>query len=355
MTGGVIGTLGWFIGDRVTVLLANALVAFDTPLVGIFASLFQWTAEQLRALDGWTLAIFGFAVGVYGVVIHLLADVITIAGIRPLLPLSRWRISLSSIRADSAVANNGLFGLGVLAFAAVFLVTAPGGGLVSAPASLIPVDVAAGQNQTNATVEVANQTSNGSTGTIERATLPEGGFIAIHESAYIEGRAAADSSIIAASEPLDAGTHRNVTVEISNAPPANFPGMNRSRLNASQTVAAVAYQDTNGNRRFDFVRSVGKTDGAYTSRGGEVSDMAGITVPSSEQPRPTVSVTFTNQTIRNGTLVVEQARLPRGGFLVAHNESYQRTDDPMASAVSLSGYLTAVDTPISLSMCCLQR
>ena len=341
VVGAVIGALGWFIGNQVVVVFANVLADLDTTTVGIFAGLFQWTAEQLRRLDGRTLAGFGFAVGVFGIVVHLLADAITVAGIRPLLPLSRWRLSLSSIRSDSPVANTGLLALGVLVIAAVFLVTAPGIGIAGVPADLSPVDVAAGQsqNQTNATVEVANQTSNGSTVTIERATLPEGGFIAIHESAYINGPAAADSSIIAVSERLDAGTHRNVTVEISNAPTANFPGMNRSRLNASQTIAAVAYQDTNGNQRFDFVRSVGSTDGAYTTGGSEVSDTAGITVPRSEQPRPTASVTFTDQQIQNGTLVVEQVRLPQGGFLVAHNESYQRTGDPMTSAVGLSGYL----------------
>ena len=191
----------------------------------------------------------------------------------------------------------------------------------------------------NASVEVVNQTSNGSTVVIERATLPEGGFITIHESAYINGPAAADSSIIAVSQHLDAGTHRNVTIEVSNAPPANYPGLNRSRLNASQTIATVAYRDTNGNQRFDFVRSVGSTDGAYTSGGSEASDTAGVTIPRSEKPRPTASVAFTDQTIRNGTLVVEQVRLPQGGFLVAHNESYQRTGDPMTSAVGLSGYV----------------
>ena len=55
------------------------------------------------------------------------------------------------------------------------------------------------------------------------------------------------------------------------------------------------------------------------------------------------SVTFTDQQIRNGTLVVEQGRLPQGGFLVAHNQSYQRTGDPMMSAVGLSGYMPLGD------------
>jgi membrane-bound metal-dependent hydrolase YbcI (DUF457 family) len=340
VVGGVLGALGWFIGDRVTVLLAGVLTGLDTATVGIFAGLFQWIAEQLRFLDGRTLAVFGFTIGAFGVFVHLLADALTIAGIRPLLPLSRWRLSLSSLRADSTVANNVLLGLGVLVLAGVFLVTAPGVGLFGAPATLSPVDIAAGQsaNTTNATVAFANQTTNGSNVTIESATLPEGGFIAIHSSGYTTGGASATSSVIATSEHLEAGEHTNVTVEVSNAPPGNYPGLNRSRLNSSGPLTAMVHRDTNGNEQMDYVASFGANDTAYSgSEGRPVVDSAGITAPTTKEP--IASATFRNQTLQNGTLVVEEARLPDGGFLVAHNESYQRTGDALTSSVGLSGYL----------------
>jgi membrane-bound metal-dependent hydrolase YbcI (DUF457 family) len=343
VVGGVLGALGWFIGDRVTVLLAGVLTGLDTTTVGIFAGLFQWTAEQLGALDGRTLAVFGFTIGAFGVFVHLLADALTIAGIRPLLPLSRWRLSLSSLRADSTVANNVLLGLGVLVLASVFLATAPGVGLFGAPAALSPVDVAAGQsanatNTTNATVAFANQTTNGSNVTIESATLPEGGFIAIHSSGYTTGGASATSSAIATSEHLEAGEHTNVTVEVSNAPPGNYPGLNRSQLNESGPLTAMVHRDTNGNERMDYVRSLGANDTAYSgSEGRPVADSAGITVPTTKEPA--ASVTFRNQTLQNGTLVVEEAHLPDGGFLVIQNESYQRTSDALTSSVGLSSYL----------------
>ena len=144
---GVIGTLGWVVGEYVATLLVSSLAGLNTATVGIFANLLQWIAEQLDTLDGRTLASFGFVIGVFGIVVHLLADAITIAGIRPLLPLFHWRVSLLSIRSDSAVANIGLLGVGVLALAAVILVTAPGVGLVDTPASLAPVDAAAGHPQ----------------------------------------------------------------------------------------------------------------------------------------------------------------------------------------------------------------
>jgi membrane-bound metal-dependent hydrolase YbcI (DUF457 family) len=339
VVGGVIGAFGGFIGDRVTVMLASTLAGLDTSTVGIFAGLFQWTAEQLRFLDGRTLAVFGFAVGVFGVFVHLLGDALTIAGIQPLLPLSRWRLSLSSLRADSTLANNVLLGFGVLVLAVVFLVTAPGIGVVGPPGDLAPIGVAAGQSQ-NASgtgVEFANQSSNGSAVVVESVTLSQPGFVAIHGAGYATGPAPAESSIIAVSERLPAGTHHNVTVDVSHAPPGNPPGLNRSRLNESRTLAAVVYRDTNSNQRFDFVRSFGKTDSAVVSGGTVVSNTARVSVPTS--PERTASVTFRNQTLRNNTLVVGRARLPEGGFIVAHNASYRRTGDAVTSAVGVTGYL----------------
>lgn len=191
----------------------------------------------------------------------------------------------------------------------------------------------------NTTVVFENQTSNGSTVVIERATLPEGGFIALHAGGYAVGPAPADASIIATSEYLPAGSYTNVTVKVSNAPPGNYPGLNRSRLNESGTFAATLYRDTNDNQRFDFVRSFGQTDTAYTAEGEPVTDTAHIAVPSAEEERRIASVSFESQTLRNNTLVVESARLPEGGFLVALNASYQRTGDPLTSAVGISRYL----------------
>ena len=56
VVGGVIAALGWFIGNRVVVIFADVLAGLDTATVGIFAGLFQWTAEQFRRLSGDTLA-----------------------------------------------------------------------------------------------------------------------------------------------------------------------------------------------------------------------------------------------------------------------------------------------------------
>ncbi|MGB9958205.1 metal-dependent hydrolase [Haloferax prahovense] len=65
-----------------------------------------------------TLGAFGFAVGALTILAHLLADVLTPAGIRPLWPLSSRKFTLSLWTADNTVANYGLFAVGVFAVAA---------------------------------------------------------------------------------------------------------------------------------------------------------------------------------------------------------------------------------------------
>ncbi|KAB1189275.1 MULTISPECIES: metal-dependent hydrolase [Haloferax] len=65
-----------------------------------------------------TLGAFGFAVGALTIVAHLLGDVLTPMGIRPLWPLSSRKFTLSLWTADNTLANYGLFAVGVFAVAA---------------------------------------------------------------------------------------------------------------------------------------------------------------------------------------------------------------------------------------------
>ncbi|MFB6131728.1 MAG: metal-dependent hydrolase [Salinigranum sp.] len=67
---------------------------------------------------GSRLAVFGFLVGVLSVLAHLLGDVLTPMGVRPFWPLSGRTFSLRLARADNALANDGLFALGVFVTAA---------------------------------------------------------------------------------------------------------------------------------------------------------------------------------------------------------------------------------------------
>lgn len=71
--------------------------------------------------DTPALAALGFGLGALAVLAHLLADVLTPAGIRPLWPLSSRTYSLSLTTAANPVANYLLFALGVFATVAAVL------------------------------------------------------------------------------------------------------------------------------------------------------------------------------------------------------------------------------------------
>ena len=94
VVGGVLAGLGWSVG---------ASTAPQPPIV---------------------LAAFGAVVGTTSVLAHLLADVVTPAGIAPLWPVSGRTYTLDLVRADNTIANYLLLGLGVVAVLAV-AATAP--------------------------------------------------------------------------------------------------------------------------------------------------------------------------------------------------------------------------------------
>ncbi|MBX0323052.1 metal-dependent hydrolase [Halomicroarcula sp. F13] len=71
------------------------------------------------------LAAFGLVVGLTGIVSHLLADVVTPAGIAPFWPLSGKNYTLGLTRADNTVANYLVLALGVFAVAFVVAVARP--------------------------------------------------------------------------------------------------------------------------------------------------------------------------------------------------------------------------------------
>ena len=99
------------------------------------------------------------------------------------------------------------------------------------------------------------QTSNGQQLTLDRANLSEGGFIAVHDQRYLPPTNNPLSSTIGLSRYLEAGTHQNITIRVTDG-----------AINRTQTVVAIPYQDTNGNERFDYVESGGEADYAYLSQ-----------------------------------------------------------------------------------------
>ena len=130
-----------------------------------------------------------------------------------------------------------LLGFGALVLIGLFFATASGGGIASGamdapqpcclgdppPArydecvsslDLSSVDVVAGQsaNQSTAAVTISNQSTNGSTVIIESARLPEGGFIALQSSSYVDGLESRGRTVIAVSKYLKPGNYTNLSL-----------------------------------------------------------------------------------------------------------------------------------------------
>jgi rubrerythrin len=125
-----------------------------------------------------------------------------------------------------------------------------------------------------ATVTFNDQTTDGSSVTVASATVPDGGFVAMHNSSLLDGNVI--GSVIGVSQKLDAGTYMNVEVPLyTGVPGATF---DQSALQEDQTLIAMPHRDTNGNGTYDFITSGGKKDGAYTQDGSAVIDKASIRV-----------------------------------------------------------------------------
>lgn len=85
-------------------------------LVGILTAGIAWGFLPLARARRYSIAVFGFQVGALGIVAHLLGDVITPLGIRPLYPVYNEPYTLDLVLATDAQANTGLLIAGIVAF-----------------------------------------------------------------------------------------------------------------------------------------------------------------------------------------------------------------------------------------------
>jgi hypothetical protein len=195
---------------------------------------------------------------------------------------------------------------------------------------------------TNATVEFANQTTNGSTVTVQSVTLPTSGFVVLDSTGPAE-EGILEESAIAVSQRLSAGTHRNVTLRVNRSPPGGL--VNRSTLNHTGTYEVVLYQDSNNNSRFEYITSERSADKPFIIGSGSsarlAADGARITIPQPQTPTPTASIRFTDQSVTDSTVTVRSVTLPDGGFVVIHDGRYSRGGDPLQTIVGHSRYLPA--------------
>jgi len=125
-----------------------------------------------------------------------------------------------------------------------------------------------------ASVSFEDQESDGASVEVDEATLPDGGFVTIHDSSLLEGEVT--GSVIGVSEYLESGDHEDVDVDLyEDVPGAEF---DQDELTEDQTLIAMPHLDTNDNEEYDFVESEGEDDGPYTEDDEPVTDDAEITV-----------------------------------------------------------------------------
>ena len=181
-----------------------------------------------------------------------------------------------------------------------------------------------------ANVTIANQTTNGTTVTIRSATLPEGGFIAIHNASYLPPNNESVGSTIGVSQYLSAGSHQRVEVVLDEP------------IAENQTLVATAARDGNGNQSFDYVSSQGFIDTAYSrTSGGAVDDQATIRVVNATSLAREAKIAFENQSTTGEEVTVRSVTLPDGGFVAVHGENYlPPNNETQDSLRGVSSHLT---------------
>jgi hypothetical protein len=170
-------------------------------------------------------------------------------------------------------------------------------------------------NVTNETAAVTfeNQTADDTTVVVASTTVPEGGFVTIHDASLLEGDAV--GSVVGVSEYLDAGVHENVTVELSE----------NATVEENETLIAMPHLDSNGNETYDFVTSNGSEDPPYTANGSAVVEAAVVSPGANASADNATSETMGNATDGNATNASENETV--AADLGDHNES----DDGMAT------------------------
>ena len=125
-----------------------------------------------------------------------------------------------------------------------------------------------------ASVRFNDQETEGDSVVVESTSLPDGGFVTIHDSTLADGEAI--GSVRGTSEYLEPGTSANVEVSLDDP------------VEESGSFSAMPHRDTDGDETYDFVSSEGADDAPYTNANGAiVLDSAQLTLPSTPTPTAT--------------------------------------------------------------------
>ncbi len=172
-------------------------------------------------------------------------------------------------------------------------------GVLAGTAGVAATGSAVVQDHEKPAVTFEAQTSGGSTVVVDEVTVPEGGFVTIHDSSLDNGEVF--GSVVGSSAYLDAGTHEDVVVELEKP------------IAEDDTLFAMPHMDTDGDRIYSFVSSNGEEDGPYTVDDEIVMADAEVTV--------SADVEMSEQPTTGESVVVDTVELSEGGFVTIHDSS----------------------------------
>ena len=192
-------------------------------------------------------------------------------------------------------------------------------GLVTLLSLVAGAGVAGAQQSNSAAVTLSAQASGGHTVTVDSVTLPDGGFVTLHDASLNDGDVLA--SVVGSSAYLEAGTHENVSVRLDEP------------ISSDTTLVAMPHRDTNDNRVYEFVSANGGADGPYTADGGPVVDTAEVAA--------SATISASAQPTDGGSVVVDRVELSAPGFVVVHDQTLLDEGDAVGSVAGVSSYLEA--------------
>lgn len=128
-----------------------------------------------------------------------------------------------------------------------------------------------------AAVTFDDQTTNGTSVTVQNLSLPSDGYVVIHNESLLDGDAV--GSVIGVSEYLETGQYEDVTVDLYDVSGATF---NASELGENATLIAMPHNETTNDPTYDFVSTNGTADPPFVGDGEAGTDDAAITVADDE-------------------------------------------------------------------------
>ncbi|WP_135365329.1 twin-arginine translocation signal domain-containing protein [Halosimplex halophilum] len=269
-------------------------------------------------------------------------------------------------------------------------------------------DGAQGTSDGFASVQFANQTSDGTSVTVDRATLSQPGYVSFHDVTLFEGEVT--ESVVGVSERLDAGVHYGVDTTLFDVPGADYE---TESLEGTGALVAMPHRETGDDDTYDFVDTDGEEDGPFVEADLPVVDLAFVVAdgegtatetpdgtptgtpdgtatpsespeqalsdtpsetpggtdtateapggtatpdgtateaPGDDEPAPFATVDFENQAVTDDAVTVGEALLSEGGFVTLH-DARLLTGETFASVVGVSEYLDpgrhrAVEVPL---------